>query len=54
MWYGGFEGTQEERDWYGSNPEDVDRDRTSEAFYSDDDGLSMAQEVKKSDPSDKE
>ncbi|KAF6238725.1 hypothetical protein HO173_003231 [Letharia columbiana] len=33
--YGGFEDTQEELDWYGSNPEGIDRDRTPEAEYSD-------------------
>ena len=33
--YGGFEDTQEELDWYNSNPEGIDRDRTPEAEYSD-------------------
>ena len=33
--YGGFEDTQEELDWYGSNPEGIDRDRTPEAMYPD-------------------
>lgn len=33
--YGAFEDTQEELDWYGSNPEGIDRDRTPEAEYSD-------------------
>ena len=33
--YGGFEDTEEEHDWYGSNPEGIDRDRISEAMYSD-------------------
>lgn len=33
--YGGFEDTQEELDWYGNNPEGIDRDRISEAMYSD-------------------
>ena len=32
---GGFEDTQEELAWYGSNPEGIDRDRTPEPFYSD-------------------
>ena len=32
--YGGFEDTQEELDWYGSNPEGIDR-RTPEAMYPD-------------------
>ena len=52
--YGGFEATQEELDWYGSNPEGIDRDRTPEAFYSDDDGLPMPPEDEDSDPSDEE
>ena len=34
--YGTFEDTQEELDWYGSNPEEIDRNRISEAVYSDD------------------
>lgn len=33
---GTFEDTHEELDWYGSNPEGIDRDRTPEAVYSDD------------------
>ncbi len=33
--YGAFEDTQEELDWYGSNPEGIDRDRTPEAIYPD-------------------
>ena len=33
--YGTFENTQEELDWYGSNPEGIDRDRTPEAMYPD-------------------
>ena len=33
--YGAFEDTQEELDWYGSNPEGIDRDRTPEAMYPD-------------------
>ena len=33
--YGGFEDTQEELEWYGSNPEGIDRDRTPEAMYPD-------------------
>ena len=32
---GYFEDTQSEIDWYGSNPEGIDRDRTPEAEYSD-------------------
>jgi hypothetical protein len=32
--YGGFEDTQEELEWYGSNPEGIDR-RTPEAMYPD-------------------
>ena len=52
--YGDFEDTQEELDWYGSNSEGIDRDRTPKAFYSDDDGPPMAPEVKDSDPSDEE
>ena len=34
--YGGFEDTQEELDWYGSNPEGIDRDRTPPTIDSDD------------------
>ena len=33
--YGGFEDTREELDWYGSNPEGVDRDRSPEPYFSD-------------------
>ena len=33
--YGTFEVTQEELDWYGSNPEGVDRDRTPDAVFLD-------------------
>ena len=33
--YSGFEDTQEELDWYGSNPKGIDRDRTPEAIYLD-------------------
>lgn len=32
---GRFEDTQDEIDWYGSNPEGIDRDRTPEAKYID-------------------
>ena len=31
--YGGFEDTQKELDWYGNNPECIDRDRTPELKY---------------------
>ena len=31
--YGTFEDTHEELDWYGSNPEGVDRDRTPDAAF---------------------
>ena len=33
--YGTFEDTREELEWYGSNPEGIDRDRTPEAMYPD-------------------
>ena len=49
----GFEDTQEERDWYGSNPEGIDRDRTSDALYSDED-MGLNQEEDNSDPSNRE
>lgn len=32
----GFSDTQSELDWYGSNPEGIDRDRTPNPCYSDD------------------
>ena len=51
--YGGFEDTQEELDWYGSNPEGIDRDRTPQAIDSDDSLPAVIQE-EDSDPSDSE
>lgn len=33
--YGAFEDTQEELEWYGSNPEGIDRDRTPKTIYPD-------------------
>lgn len=52
--YGAFEDIQEELDWYGSNPENIDRDRTPQPFYSNDNGLPMTQKIENSDPSDGE
>ena len=39
--YRAFEDIQEELDWYGSNLENIDRDRISQSFYSNDDDLFM-------------
>ena len=50
---GGFEDTQEELDWYGSNPEGIDRNRIPDASYSDED-MALNQEQDDSDPSDGE
>ncbi|KAF6223168.1 hypothetical protein HO173_013243 [Letharia columbiana] len=51
--YGGFEDTQEELDWYGSNPEGIDRDRPLPEVLSEDD-MALLQEKDESDPSDAE
>ena len=50
--YGGFENTQEELDWYGSNPEGIDRDRPPPEVLSEDDMALLQKEEDKSDPSD--
>ena len=49
----GFEDTQEELDWYGSNPKGIDRDRTSDTVYFDE-YMTLNQEEDNSDSSDGE
>ena len=52
--YGTFEDTQEELDWYGSNPEDVDRDRTPDAVSLDKFMALNQEQEDESDPSNDE
>lgn len=52
--YGGFEDIQEELDWYGSNPEGVDREHPSESLYLDNDRLPIAQKEEDNDSSNNE
>ena len=49
---GGFEDTQEELDWYGSNPEGIDRSASLDAYLDED--MALNQEEDDSDPSDGE
>ena len=51
--YKTFKDTQKKLDWYGSNPEGINRNRTSEAVYSDD-FLAPEQEDKDSELSEDE
>ena len=52
--YGAFEDTQKEADWYDSNPEGVDRDRTPDAISSDEFLALNQEEENNSDFSDDE
>ncbi len=50
--YGGFEDTQEELDWYGSNPEGIDRDRSPKTEFSDNEFLPLIQKEDNNDSDD--
>ena len=49
--YGTFEDTQKELDWYGSNPEGVDFDRTPDAVFLDEFMALNQEQEDESDPS---
>lgn len=46
---GYFYDTQDELDWYGSNPEGIDRDRTPNSYYTDEEILVVPEKEEDSD-----